>query len=113
MQECAHVQIERDKRERCRVGERKGDCQQGKRPEGSKRGLRGGCEMSNEGRQTSMDSGIKRFAIHHKLAGLGRQGLFFQEEASRLRKAPRYIKTTLENQGLKISHKNTGPNGSS
>lgn len=49
LQECTHVQIERDERERCWIGERKGDCQQGKRPEGSKGWLRGGCEVE-EGR---------------------------------------------------------------
>ena len=50
LQECAHVQIEGDERERCWIGERKGDCQSGARPTGSKRWLRRGCEMKKEGR---------------------------------------------------------------
>lgn len=41
LQECSHVQIERDERERCWFGERKGNGQQGKRPKGSKRWLSG------------------------------------------------------------------------
>lgn len=59
LQECAYVQIERDERERCRFGEGKSDRQQGKRPEGPKRRLRGGCEMRKEGVPISTKNDIK------------------------------------------------------